>query len=328
MDNSNDKGAENFQILLSAVCPVFNEAEHIRNVIEFFISSNPKEKELILVDGGSTDGTLSVIKEYSEKYSNIRALSNERRFTPFALNIGVKAARGKYIVRLDAHTEYEKNYFEVLIDLLERGKGDIVGGPIRMKWKSEFQRIAAFVTSSDFGIGASLCHNSDYEGYSDSVYLGAMRKSLFDEIGFFDENLPKNQDDEFNYRANKMGKKVFLSSSVVSYYFPKNSFGELFKHYFLFGFYKPRVLAKNISEAKLRHFIPSLFLLYLFSLIFIQSVFWRLPILIYFILALYFSYQLDGGFASKMKAAAMYFGIHFSYGAGFIIGLLKLIIGK
>ncbi len=328
MSLSNINSAEEEDILLSAICPIYNEVNYIHNVLSFFISSDPKNKELILVDGGSTDGTLQIINEYVNKYSNIRVVHNEKKFTPYALNLGIKDAKGEYIIRLDAHSEYNSDYFLKIIELLKQGKGDIVGGPIRMKWKTKFQKIAAFVTNSRFGIGGSICHDVNYTGYSDSVYLGAMKRSLFYEIGYFDEDLIKNQDDEFNYRANSFGKKVYQDSDVISYYYPKDTLKDLAKHYFLFGYYKPIVLRKNKSEAKLRHIIPSLFVLYLLSLPFLNTFIWKIPILIYLLLCLYYSILFEGNFLSKIETCFTYLTVHVSYGAGFIVGLFNLLMRK
>ncbi|MFN3694948.1 MAG: glycosyltransferase [Ignavibacterium sp.] len=170
--------------MITVICPVYNEEEYIENVLRFFIESKPEDKELILVDGGSTDRTIEIISEWIKNHKNIRLLHNKNRYVPFALNLAIKNSTGDPIIRLDAHTIYEKNYFEKIIETFNKTSADIVGGPMRKIGESEFQLAVAYATTSVFGIGDSKIHKIDYSGESDHVYLGAWRRKIFDDIGF------------------------------------------------------------------------------------------------------------------------------------------------
>lgn len=312
--------------MITVICPVYNEAKHIEGLLKQFSNSLPEKKELLIIDGGSTDKTVEIVKNWSEKSKNIRLLNNSNKFVPFALNLAIKNSDGDPIIRLDAHTEYEKDYFEKILFTFENTDADIVGGPMRAIGKTPFQRSVASCTSTIFGIGDSKIHNENYTGVSDHVYLGAWRRKIFKEIGYFDEQLKRNQDDEFHYRAKSFGKKIFLNPEIKSYYYPRSSWESLIKQYFQYGFFKPIVLKKVRSEIKLRHLIPSLFVLYLVALIFISQLpLTIVPIILYIFVLLYFSFANKLGIVEKLISLLVYPSIHISYGLGFLIGIKNLI---
>lgn len=312
--------------MITVICPVYNEEEHIENILKFFVESKPDDKELILVDGGSTDRTVEIISDWIKKYNNIRLLHNQSKYVPFALNLAIKNSIGDPIIRLDAHTLYEKNYFEKILETFERTDADIVGGPMRKIGKTDFQLAVAYATTSMFGIGDSKIHKIDYNGESDHVYLGAWRRKLFDDIGYFDETLIRNQDDEFHYRAKSLGKKIYLSSDIVSYYYPRKNFKSLFKQYFQYGLYKPLVLKKIKSEIKIRHLIPAFFALYILILPFLllNNIIFIVPLLIYFLINLIFTVPNRGSFKQKFLVFVIYPTIHFAYGIGSVLGIPKI----
>jgi glycosyltransferase involved in cell wall biosynthesis len=289
------------------------------------VKALPDKKELLIIDGGSTDGTKKIVREWSVKYSNIRLLENPDKYVPFALNIAVRKSSGDPIIRVDAHTVYSEDYFVKILDTFEETSADVVGGPTRIKANSNFQKAVEKVLSSRFGVGNNKIHDSQYRGYVDHVTFGAWRKKIFKEVGYFDERLKRNQDDEFHYRAKSLGKKIYLNPEIKSYYYPRNSFSKLIKQYFQYGLYKPIVLNKIRSEIKLRHLIPPLFALYILSLpLALISTFYLLPLFVYILLDIYFSIHLKSSIKVMFYSALIYPIVHWSYGFGLLIGLLRM----
>jgi glycosyltransferase involved in cell wall biosynthesis len=310
--------------LITVLCPTYNEAEYIEKVLKFFINAKPADKELLIIDGGSNDGTKEIVNDWTNKYSNIRLLENENKYVPFALNIGIKNSNGDPIIRLDAHTEYDKDYFEQIVKTFNDTGADIVGGPMNAVGKTNFQIAVAHATSTVFGVGDSKIHMGKYEGEADHVYLGAWRRKLFDEIGYFDERLKRNQDDEFHYRARSLDKRIYLNPEIKSYYYPRSSLSKVIKQYFQYGLYKPVVLRKIKSEIKLRHLIPSLFSIYILSLpLAFLTKFYLLPLFVYILIDIYFSIRAKRNIRIVINSLLIYPVLHLSYGFGFLSGLFK-----
>jgi succinoglycan biosynthesis protein ExoA len=310
--------------MLSVICPVYNEEKFIGNLLAFFIHAEPKEKELILVDGGSNDKTPEIIQSHVQLHSNIVLLHNPKKFVPFALNKAIARAKGAIIIRLDAHTEYPPDYFVQIMNTFNKVDAEIVGGPMRAVGKTNFQKAVAFATSTSMGVGNSQFHFENFSGYSDSVYLGAWKKSIFEVTGLFDEKMKRNQDDEFHYRAKSFGFKIYQNSEIKSYYYPRSQAWTLFKQYFGYGLYKPLVLKKVKTEIKLRHLIPASFVVYLLSLVIVHNLFWFLPIFIYTGIAIYFSMMARASLSVKLRAFVCFYIIHIAYGLGFLAGLSKV----
>jgi len=316
---------------ITVVCPVYNEAKHIRTVLDFCINANPVEKEVIFIDGDSTDQTCEIIKEYICLHPNIRLLRNEKRIVPFALNKAIKQAQGDIIVRLDAHTEYAPDYFDKVVETFTTTNADIVGGPMRIAKGNAVQDAIGYATSNFFGVGNSSFHFEDFEGFTDSVYLGAWRKSIFQKTGLFDELLKRNQDDEFHYRAKSLGFTIYQSPAIKSFYYPRNTFGKLFKQYFQYGLYKPIVLKKISSAISVRHLVPSMFVLYLIGLPLFAAVnvtYAFIPLFMYAGANIFFASMSKKNPLQVLRIAFAYFIIHISYGSGFLLGLEKIIASK
>ena len=197
---------------------------------------------------------------------------------------------------------------------------------MRAEGKTDFQKAVAYCTSTKMGVGDSSFHDENARGYVDSVYLGAWKRELFDDIGMFDERMKRNQDDEFHYRAKSKNKKIYLNPAIHSVYYPRSSAKKLFVQYFQYGLYKPLVLKKIKSEIKLRHLIPALFVAYILSLIpllFYQYLFFLTPLLLYFFLSALFSISNSLTALSKLYCLIIFPILHISYGSGFIIGIFK-----
>lgn len=311
--------------MISVICPSLNEEKYIEKILSFFVNSLPAQKELFIIDGGSTDATVAIVKEWEQKNSNIKLLHNPHKYVPQALNIGLKAAKGDIICRIDAHSEYAPDYFEKIIDTFNSIDTDITGGPCRVKYNSNFQQAVGLIISSPFGTGNSIMHKSNYTGYSDGVTFGAYKREVFKDVGVYDERLIRNQDDEFFYRAKSLGKKIYLNPEIKLWYYPRSNLKSFFKQYFQYGIFKPLVLIKIKSEIKLRHLIPSLFTLYFLSLpLSILSLLWIIPLGLYALLDVFFSFKENVKLPVKLYMLFSFPAIHFAYGSGLIYGFFTI----
>jgi glycosyltransferase involved in cell wall biosynthesis len=311
-------------MILSVICPVLNGEKYITsNILKFFTDSKFEDKELLIIDGGSNDHTIEIVKDWCQKYSNIKLIHNPHKYVPYALNIAIKESNGQFISRLDVHTVYPKNYFEKCIELSKTINADNIGGTIISCGVSICGKAIAHSMSSLFGVGNSTPRIKSYDGYVDSIAFGFWDKQVFDKYGFFDETLIKNQDEDHNYLIIENGGKVYQSSKIKTYYFVREKIIDFIKQMFYYGFYKPLVLVKNISRIKIRHIIPSLFSVYIFTLFFSLNPFWLIPLFLYLLLNILFSIINTENILTKIICIIIFPIMHMSYGIGFILGLIN-----
>jgi glycosyltransferase involved in cell wall biosynthesis len=308
--------------LISVIIPCRNEEKFIGKCLNSILEQDyPKENlEVLVIDGMSEDKTREIIKEYSEKYSFIKFLENPNKFTPFALNIGIKNAQGEVILRMDAHAGYEKDYISKCVKYLKEYDADNIGGVMKTlsKEKTLVAKAIALCLSHSFGVGGSQFRKgTDKPMWVDTVFGGCYKKEVFDKIGLFNENLIRSQDMEFNLRLKRAGGKILLHPEIVSYYYPKSKLKDFFLHNISDGIWAILPLKFVKIPLRLRHYIPLIFVLTL-----------PLSIWPYVLLSLFFSAKI--AFDEKdirlfFLIPAVFFCRHFGYGIGSIIGLIKLL---
>lgn len=243
--------------LVSVVIPMRNEAAHITACIDSVLAQDyPAEcVELIVVNGDSDDGSAEVLRAYGTR---LRLLRNPSRIVPTAMNIGICAARGAIIARVNAHTVLAPDYLRIGVETLQRTGADNVGGAMHAIGGSPWGDAIALAMSSRFGIGAYF-HFASADREVDTVYMGMYPRAIFERIGLFDEELVRNQDDELNYRLRKAGGRIFLTTRMRSHYQNRQSLKTLARQFFQYGWWKIRVLQKHPRQMSARQFVPPSF---------------------------------------------------------------------
>ena len=294
--------------------------------------------EVMIIDGASQDQTRKIVTEYAIRYPFIRLMDNENRFVPFALNLGIRASKGEVIIRMDSHASYPVNYISLLVKHLYELNADNVGGI----WNTVpgNDTIAALavsqVLSSPFGIGNALYRLKVKNArVVDTVPFGCYRREVFERIGYFDEDLLRNQDDEFNARLKKNNGIIFLVPDVKITYYARTSVKSLGKMFFQYGFFKPLVNRKLGKPATMRQFIPPLFVFFLFAFL-IAGIFstmflkvWLAGITLYFITDLFFTVKIMAETRNLLLIFYLpwiFFLVHISYGWGYLEGAWKFLI--
>lgn len=325
--------------MISVICPIYNEEKYIEACIQSVLRQEypANEMEVLFVDGMSTDRTREIVKQYAAEHPFIHLLDNPQRIVPVALNIGIRVARGEVIIRLDAHARYPDNYFHVLTERLQQLEADNVGGVCRTLPARDTTRCRAIALalSSPFGMGNSYFRiGATREMSVDTVPFGCFRRSIFDRIGMFDEELVRNQDDEFNGRIIRNGGKIYLIPSVVIDYFARDTIGKTGRMFYQYGLFKPLVNKKLGMPATLRQFFPPLFVLGLVAgliLSFVHPVFLCLYLAVlvgYLLGALIFGLRSTRHLGEICWMLAVFLTIHISYGWGYIRGLCKLLLKR
>lgn len=326
---------------LSIICPTYNEEKYIEKCIASILASDYDKGKLqvIFIDGMSTDNTRDIIARYIDKYDWIKLLDNPAQFTPNALNIGIRSSSGEIVIRLDAHALYPPNYFSVLVHYLDSLPADNVGVAYRSLPMANtlLCKAIAIAVSSPFGVGNSYCRLGTTKIMRvDTVPFGCFRREIFDRIGLFDEELIRNQDDEFNARIIKNGGKIFLIPDITIDYFSRDSLGKVIKMFYQYGLFKPLVNKKIGKPATVRQFAPLLFVMALivglvgsiFSKVVLSALI--VMLILYLSAALFFAIRhrdVQTGAGVLPVLPVVFFAMHTSYGWGYIVGILK-IIGK
>lgn len=321
---------------VSVIIPILNEEKYITQCLDSIIESDydKNDLEVLLVDGGSSDKTIEIIEKYQKKYSFFKLLNNSKKVAPIAMNIGIKASVGRYIIRLDAHSSYPKDYVTKLIYWHKKLDADNVGAVILtdIKHKTNSSNAIRNVLSDKFGVGSSFRSGVEQITEVDTVPFGCYKKEIFDKVGLYDERLVRNQDIELNKRIKKSGGKIYLVPEITCTYFAREDFKSLAKNNFSNGRWNilTAYYTKTLSSLSLRHFMPMLFVVGLFSSLLLSFVnfLWFYMFLAMFIpyltIILIRSFQIKKDTTLFHQFLAFVI-LHFSYGLGSVFGIFELI---
>ena len=330
---------------VSIILPCRNEEKFISSVIDNIINQDYDINyiDFLIIDGMSDDNTREIIDRYKKAYSFIHLVDNPKRTVPYALNIGIKNSTGNIIIRLDAHAEYPPSYISTLVYYLDKLGADNVGGVWETFPSSNTKEAKSIATalSTPFGVG-----NAEYRiRYSvsreyvevDTVPFGCYRREVFDRIGLFDEDLTRNQDNEFNERLKKAGGKIYLIPNLKIKYFARESYSKLFKMQYQYGYFGPLVDLKLKRPTRLRRYIPTLFVLSLILPLLMMPVDTRFGLVsaislgLYILASVFFSlYELyrRKNISLFPFLAYAYLVSHISYGIGYIAGVWDFLLKK
>ena len=323
---------------LTVICPIYNEEKYIDRCIESIIAQDyPKDDlEVLFVDGMSTDRTRAVISTYQAKYPYLQIINNPDKIVPIAMNRGIEASSGEVIIRIDAHADYQPNYFSALVKRLVELDADDVGTVCKTDVLNKTPKTLAIreVLSNKFGVGNSVFRTgiSDVQQV-DTVPFGCWKREVFEKYGKYDIRLVRNQDIELSKRIIRGGGKIFIIPDSFCTYYARETYKALAKNNFGNG--KWNILTVfytgEINSLSLRHFIPLLFVL---SLIIptIIGIFW-LPALCVALASILAYVALVSTVSLKLarekglnvfRLILTFIILHLSYGCGSLIGILSL----
>jgi succinoglycan biosynthesis protein ExoA len=336
VDVGDDGTCEVLMPAVSIVVPCRNEMHYIEICVRSILAQESPAGgfEVIVADGMSDDGTRDILDRLAREDPRLQIVDNPGRIVPTGLNAAVRVAQGQIIIRMDAHTEYAPDYVRQCVSVLQETGADNVGGPWVAKGVGYMGRVIAAAFQSPFSAGGACGHDPSYEGMLDTVYLGCWPIEVFERIGLFDEELVRNQDDEFNLRLIRAGGKIWQSPRIRCWYRPRGSLGALFRQYMQYGYWKVRVIQKHKIPASARHLVPSCFVLALITLS-PMSLWWSLAGWGW--LGLVGTYWMGNIAASLLTAARQGWKLfpllppvfacyHLAYGYGFLRGVWDFLI--
>ncbi len=325
---------------VSVIVPCYNERRTIGVLLEALDRQDfPKDDlEVLVVDGGSTDGTLEVLDEYRARVTYaLRVIPNPKRIIPAALNLGIVHARGDILVRLDAHCRPYDDYLRRCVEALQRipNVGNVGGVWIIRPSRPEswVSRSIAVALAHPLGMGDSPYRRLNRPpGPVDTVPFGAFPRDVFQEVGLFDEGLLTNEDYEFNIRLRKAGRVVWLDPRIRSVYFARSTFRALARQYARYGYWKAHVVVRYPDTLRWRQGVAPLFVLLLALWVLLVPFLEWTGFLLALQLGVYSTALFAAGLveAVRRKDGWLFFGIpmamsimHIAWGGAFWYGLVQ-----
>jgi cellulose synthase/poly-beta-1,6-N-acetylglucosamine synthase-like glycosyltransferase len=339
---------------VSIVIPCYNEERYIYKVLENLAGQyQPTHSEIIVVDGRSTDGTRERVAEFKRAYPSLRVrlVDNPARQIPAGVNLGIEAASGDIIVRMDAHAIPSANYVRYCVKQLRDGaEGEraaagerssaaevaVVGMPIRIYAGAETRaaRAIALAVAHPFGIGDAKYRMPDRTAaeFVDTVPFGVFRKSLWREVGGFNEALLTNEDYDFHYRIRQRGKRILLDPSGHTIYYARPTIVELARQYFRYGTWKAQMVKLHPRSLRPRHLVAPAFVAGVVSTALLgfwwRPVWWLLALALvpYTLLAILCAFKLARRGRDMMLlpfVAVIFPVLHVAWGSSFWLGLVR-----
>jgi len=310
---------------VTVILPVLDEADHIDDVMTDLITQDyPGPIEVIVADGGSTDGTLQKLAAVAEQDGRVRVIENPDVRQAFGLNRAAAEARGDILVRADGHTRFAPDYVRRSVEVLS-DTGGAVGGRMSPEGRTAYGRAVMAAMRSPLTMGPGRFHHATEREEVDTVYLGAFSRVEFAELGGF-RPFPSgtSEDADFYYRWRSSGRKVFVDPCIVSTYTPRDTPRSLGRQYFRYGQGKAEMLWLNGVLPSLRPMAPLLLVLGAVAGVAVgiaTGVWWPLlAILGVWLLLLLGVAVASGESIPRVLSAASI--MHLAYGLGMVWGLI------
>jgi glycosyltransferase involved in cell wall biosynthesis len=322
---------------VSVIVPMRNEERYIERCIRSLASQDyPRDRfEVLVVDGGSEDGSRDVVESLQPEFASLRLIENKDRQAARGLNLGLAFAEGDVIARLDGHAVAAPSFISESVAAMQRTGADVVGGPITSKGEGTVGESIALAISSPFGVGNATFRYSSTEDWTDTVAFPMYRRDVFDRFGTFAE-IEAGEDDEFHYRIRDGGGRILLTPNIGSTYYARRSYWELARQYYSYGQAKVVVLSRHPRRTRLRQLAPICLVLGIVGSA-IAAAFGGLMILPLVVLAgLYLGTSVgfslgiarNHGWLHAIRLPLAFFSMHFAYGLGFLSGLVRRTFGQ
>lgn len=321
---------------ISVVIPCRNEALYIEECIQAIYSSKDitdVSLNVFVVDGMSDDGTREIVEKLTETFPTLKLVDNKKQLTPFAFNLGIYETACDYVQIVGARHIISDNYLSnCLLKLNENPAIWCVGGKIINEYLNDTGKIIAKAMSTSLGMGLGNFRTLQKSGFTDTVTSPMYPYWVFEKIGFFDEELIRNQDDDFNFRVTNAGGKIYYCNDISLKYYVRGNYKNLWKQFFQYGYWKVYVNKKHKAVTTLRQLVPPLFVFYLLYLpfSFLIGTYWGLfsliPLFLYIVLAKIVAWKNASSFKEFINILKTFPILHISYGLGYLNGILDFLL--
>jgi GT2 family glycosyltransferase len=248
---------------VSVLVPVFNEARYIeRSVASMRRQRFSGVVEFVLADGGSTDGTREMLESLAAEDQRLRVFDNPAQSVSSGLNVALRHARGRWVVRMDAHTEFPDDYIALGVKRLQEGDTRWVSGPQVPNGVGSVSRAVSLALSSWLGRGGSrkwgeqgVAPGAEWD-LDTGVFDGVWERATLLEYGGWDERWPCNEDSEMAARFFARGERLVCLSAMAAAYAPRDSIAGLWRQYLAYGEYRTRTAARHPGTLRASQLLP------------------------------------------------------------------------
>jgi len=248
----------NQPIDVSVLIPVLNEEAHLHDVARAVLAQELDGRiEFLFIDGGSDDQSMTILRELAAADGRVRVLTNPARRTPQALNIGLTAARGEFVARMDAHTIYPRRYLASGIARLRQGGAAWVSGPQLAVGTSPGSKRVALALSASLGKGGARFRDVlQAEHEVDSGFTGIWRRATLERLGGWNEEWLNDQDTELAARIRKAGGSIVCIPEMAAEYVPRETLRSLAGQYLTYGSYRVKTARRHPETLRRSQLLP------------------------------------------------------------------------
>jgi succinoglycan biosynthesis protein ExoA len=240
---------------VTVLVPARNESATIDACLDSVLGQRGVDLEVVVVDNGSTDGTTELLESRARADERVCVVRQPVPSIPASLNAGLAAARGEWLVRVDAHSTIPEGYVARAVARLEENRWAGVGGRKIAVGRSPGGRAVAAVLNSKLAVGGSTYHYGTREAVVDHIPFGAYPTALVRELAGWDESVATNEDFEFDQRLRTRGELLFDPALEIAWH-ARDSVPALFRQYRRYGRGKPGVAVRHPGSVRLRHLLP------------------------------------------------------------------------
>lgn len=252
--------APSIEVLVST----FNEERYIGRCLDYVLGQDypPDRFRVLLIDGGSSDGTVEVARGFASRDPRVEVMADgHRRNLPESLNLARGRSSADLIAKVDAHGYPEKDFLRLAAEGFSSGGPSLgcVGGRPIQEGETAFGRAVAVARRSRFGVGGSDYAGTTTRSLVDTVQCGVYRRSVLDEVGWFDPLMNFGEDEELNWRVRQAGYDILLDGRIRFHYVTRPTWKAAYRQYRNYGEARVRVVSEHPGFLKAHHLAPAAF---------------------------------------------------------------------
>jgi succinoglycan biosynthesis protein ExoA len=243
---------------VSVLIPVLDEAAHLRSTVPRVLSQRYAGSiEFLFLDGGSVDQSREILTELTAGDHRVRVLENPGRTTPRALNVGLQAASGEFVTRMDAHTRYPPDYIATGVARLRRGDVVSASGPALAVGDGTWSRRAALALASPLGVGGARYRRPITEEIEvDSGFAGIWQRQTLLAAGGWKDDWIGDEDYELATRLRQAGGRIVCLPAMAAEYIPRGNLTALARQYYGYGRARTRTSVRHPQSLRPSQMLP------------------------------------------------------------------------